>query len=84
MNSEYENNKQKLETLVTERTDITPILGMDLMKRFRLTIRRFQLAEIKQSRKERIFHILIPLHLQGDVGKELEKLIKAGHLGKVN
>ena len=26
----------------------------------------------------------IPLHLQEDVGRELEKLIKAGHLEKVN
>ena len=27
---EYENNKQKMEKLITERTDITPLLGMEL------------------------------------------------------
>ena len=26
---EYENNKQKMEILITEREDITPLLGMD-------------------------------------------------------
>ena len=29
VNLEYENNKQKMEILITERTDITPLLGMD-------------------------------------------------------
>ena len=30
---EYEKNKQKLEILITERNDMTPILGMDWMKK---------------------------------------------------
>ena len=38
VNVEHENNKQKMEILITERTDITPLLGMDWMKKFKLTI----------------------------------------------
>ena len=45
MNIKYENNKQKMEILITKRTDITPLLGMDWMKKFKLTIGRLQLAE---------------------------------------
>ena len=30
---EYENNKQKMELLINERTDITPLIGMDWMKK---------------------------------------------------
>ena len=51
---EYENNKQKMEILITERIDITPLLGMNWMKTFKLTIGRIQLAENNQSEKERI------------------------------
>ena len=32
---EYENNKQKMQILITERNDITPLLGMDWMKKFK-------------------------------------------------
>ena len=32
VNLEYENNKHKTEILITERTDITPLLGTDWMK----------------------------------------------------
>ena len=55
VNIEYENNKQNMEILITERTDITPLLGMDWMKAFKLTIGKIQLAENSQSEKERIF-----------------------------
>ena len=112
---EYENNKQKMEILTTERTDITLLLGMDWMKTFKLTIGRMQLAENNQSEKERIINKFpdlfennetikdteikiqlkpghfpvkqkarpVPLHLQEDVGRELQKLIKSGHLEKI-
>ena len=114
VNVEYENNKQKMEILITERADITPVLGMDWMKSFKLTIGRIQLAENNQSEKENYkrFPDLfennktikdteikiqlkpghypvkqkarpVPLHLQEDVGRELEKLIKSGHLEKI-
>ena len=105
-----------MEILITERTDITPLLRMDWMKKFQLTIGRIQLTETNQSEKEKVIikcpdlfennrtvkdteiniqlkpvHYPvkqkarpIPLHLQEDVRRELEKLIKAGHLEKVN
>ena len=104
-----------MEILITERTDITPLLGMDWMKKFKLTMGRIQLPEINQSEKEKVINKFtdlfennrtikdteiniqlkpghypvkqkarpIPLHLQEDVGRELAKLIKAGHLEKV-
>ena len=49
VNLEYENNKQKMVILITERTDITPLLGLDWMKKFKLIIGRIQLAENNQS-----------------------------------
>ena len=105
-----------MELLITERTDITPLLGMDWMKKFRLTIGKIQLAENNQSECEKVFNKFpelfeknetfkdikiniqlkaghypikqkarpVPLHLQEDVGRELEKLIKSGHLEKIN
>ena len=39
---------------ITERTDITPLLGINWMKRFKLTIGKIQLAENNQSEKENI------------------------------
>ena len=53
---EYGNNKQKMEILTTERTDITPLLGMDWMKKFKLTIGRIQLNETNQSEKEKVIN----------------------------
>ena len=116
VNIEYENNKQKMEIFITERTDITPLLGMDWMKKFKLTIGKIQLAENNQSEREKVFTKFpdlfennetikdteikiqlkpghqpikqkagpVPLHLQKDVEQELERLIKSGHLEKVN
>ena len=116
VNIEYENNKQKMERLITERTDITPLLGMDWMRTFQLTIGKRQMTENNQSENERIFKKFpdlfennetiketeikiqlkpghyqvkhkarpVPLHLQEDVGKEVEKLIRTGHLEKIN
>ena len=56
VNIEYKNNNQKMEILITERADITPLLGMDWMKRFKLTIGKIQLAKSGQSEKERIIN----------------------------
>ena len=115
VNIEYQNNKQKMEIPITERTDITPLLGMDWMETFKLTIGRIQLAENNQSEKERIINKFpdlfennettkdteikiqlkpghfpikqkprpVPLHLQEDIGRELEQLIISGHLEKI-
>ena len=116
VNVEHENNKQKLEIFITERTDLTPLLGMDWMKEFKLTISKIQLAENNQSEREKVFNKFLdlfennetikdteiniqlkpghypvkqkarprPLHLQEDVGREREKLIKTRHLEKIN
>ena len=46
---EYENNKQKMKLLNTERNDITPLLGIDWLKKFRLTIGNIRLDENSQS-----------------------------------
>ena len=105
-----------MEILITERTDMTPLLGMDWMKKFKLTISKIQLADNNQSEREKVFNKFsdlfennetikdteiniqikpgqypvkqkarpIPLHFQEDVGRELEKLIKSGHLEKIN
>ena len=51
---EYENNKQKMDILITG-TDITPLLGMDWMKKFKLTIGKIQLAENNQSERKKVF-----------------------------
>ena len=56
VNIEYESNKQKMEILITERPDITPLLCMDWKKRFKLTIGRIQFAETNQSEKERVIN----------------------------
>ena len=105
-----------MEILIIERTNITPLLGMDWMKKFKLTIGRLQLIENNQSEREKVFTKIpdlfennetirdteikiqvkpghqpikqkakpVPLHLQKDVERELERLIKSGHLEKVN
>ena len=116
VNIEYENNQQKMEILITERTDITPLLGMDWMEKFKLTIGRLHMAEKNQSECEKVFTKFldlfennetikdtetkiqlkpghqpikqkarpVPLHLQKDVVRELERLMKSVHLEKVN
>ena len=112
---EYENNKQKMQILITERNDITPLLGMDWMKKFKLTFGNIRTEESNQSETKRVIEKFpdlfknnttikdieiniqlkpghspvkqkarpIPLHLQEDVGKELERSVKTGHLEKV-
>ena len=112
---EYENNKQKMQILITERNDNTPLLGMDWMKKFEVTIGNIRTEESNQSEKKRKIEKFsdlfknnttikdteiniqlkpghypvkqkarpILLHLQQDVGKEVERLIKTGHLEKV-
>ena len=73
VNIEYENNKQKMEILITERTDITPLLGMDWMKTFKLTIGRIQLAENNQSEKERVINKFPDLFENNETIKDTEK-----------
>ena len=53
---EYENNKQKLEILTTERPVITPLPGMDWKNKFILTIGRIQLVKTNESEKEKVIN----------------------------
>ena len=48
---EYDNNKQKMQILNTERNDITPLLGMDWMKKFKLKIGNIRVQDNYQSEK---------------------------------
>ena len=52
---EYDNAKQKLEIFITERTDLIPLLGMDWMEKFQLTIGRIQSVKNNQSERGKIF-----------------------------
>ena len=51
---EYENNKQNIQVLNTERNDITPLLGMDWLKKYKQTIGNIQLDEDSQYEKRKI------------------------------
>ena len=51
---EDENNKQNMQLLITERNDITPLLGMDWLKKFKLTISNIRLDDNNQSEKRQI------------------------------
>ena len=41
-----------MQILITERNDITPLLGMDWMKKFKLTIGNIRTEENNQSEKK--------------------------------
>ena len=76
-----------MEILITERADITPLLGMDLFE----NKRTMKDAEIKINIQPKPDHYpvkqktrSIPLHLQEDVGRGLQKIIRAGHLEKIS
>ena len=103
-----------MQILITERNDITPLLGIDWMKKFNLTIGNIRPADNEQWEKRRVIEKFpdlfknnttikdteiniqlkpghypvkqkarpIPLHLQEEVGRVLEKLMKTGHLEK--
>ena len=81
VNIEYENNKQKMEILMTQRTEITPLLGMDWIKTFRLTIGRIQLAENNQSEKDRIINNFPDLFENNETIKvtKMKIQLKPGH-----
>ena len=50
---ENENNKQKVKVSVTKKTDLTLVLGMDWMKKFKLTIGGIQFAENRQLERRK-------------------------------
>ena len=80
-NIEYENNKQKMQILNTERDEITPLLGMDWMKKFNLTIRKIRTNENSQSEKKRKIEKFPDLFKNNTTIKDTETNIqlKPGH-----
>ena len=46
--------RTKMDVLITERSEITPLLGMDWMKTCEVTIGGIQLAKNNQSEKQKI------------------------------
>ena len=78
---EYENNKQKMQILITERNDITPLLGMDWMKKFKLTIGNIRTNKSNQSEKKRIIEKFPDLFKNNTTIKDIEinVQLKPGH-----
>ena len=78
---EYENNKQKMQLLITERNDITPLLGMDWLKKFKLTIGNIQSDEKDQSEKRRVIEKFPDLFRNNTTIKdtEIDFQLKPGH-----
>ena len=78
---EYENNKQKMQLLIPERNDITPLLGMDWLKKFKLTIGNIQLDENDQSEKRRVIEKFPDLFRNNTTieDTEINTQLKPGH-----
>ena len=70
-----------MDILITERTDITPLIAMDWMKKFKLTIGRIQLAENNQSEREKVIIRFPNLFENNETIKDTEINIqlKPGH-----
>ena len=113
-NIEYNGEIKKLPILITQRDDITPLLGVFWLKQLSSTINKIILdehnnqpneihtkfhklfetnhtiknAEVKIQIKPGCYPIQpkarpIPYHLQKDVKNELDRLIKSGHLERL-
>ena len=109
-----ENNGETKKLLITQRDDITPLLGVNWLKQLPITINKILLdehnsqsneihtkfhklfetnhtiknAEVKIQIKPGCYPIQqnvrpIPYHLQKDVKKEPDRLIKSGHLERL-
>ena len=61
-----------MQLLITERNDITPLLGMDWLKKFRLTIGNIRLDENSQSEKRQIVEIFPDLFRNNTTIKDAE------------
>ena len=70
-----------MDILITERIDVTPLLGMDWMKKFKLTIGEIQLAENNQSEREKVSTKIPDLFENNETIKDTEINIqlKPGH-----
>ena len=67
--------------MITERRDMTPLLGKDWMKRLKVKIGRMQLTENNQSESEKVFRKLPDLFDNNETMKDTEINIqfKPGH-----
>ena len=74
-------NKTKKQVLTTERNDITPILGVDWMKKFLTTIRNNRLAGMDQSEKGKVVRKLFDLFINNTTikGAAMKVELKSGH-----
>ena len=111
---EHNGKTTKLPILITQRDDITPLLGVNWLKRLPITINKISLDE-PTNQSENIYtkfnklfesnHTIknievkiqikpgcypiqqkarpVPYHLQKDVKNELDRLIKSGHLERL-
>ena len=61
-----------MELLITERTDITPLLGMDWMNVFKMTIGKIHVAENNQSEREKLFNRFPDLFEKNGTKKDTE------------
>ena len=61
-----------MQLLITERNDITPLLEMDWLKKFKLTIGNIQLDENNQSEKRRIIEKFPDLFRNNTTKKDTE------------
>ena len=70
-----------MEILKTERTDITPLLSMAWIRKFRLTINRIPLTENNQSELEKVFNKFPGLFENNEMIKdtEINVHLKPGH-----
>ena len=82
VNFEYENNKQKMQLLITERNDITPLLGMDWLNKIKVTIGKIRWDDNSQSQKGRIIEKFPDLFRNITTIKDAEITIEA--VGKEN
>ena len=76
-NIEYENDKQKMQILITERNDITPLLGINWMKKFNLTIGNFRTEDTNQLEKRRVIEKFPDLFKNNTTIKENRNIYSA-------
>ena len=81
VNIEYENNKQKMEIFITERTDITPLLGKRLDEEIPTNNRKNTIGRNNQSKREKVFNKLSDQFENNETIKDMEINIqlKPGH-----
>ena len=78
---QYENNKQRMQIKITETDDIKPLLGMDGMKKFNLSIRNIRTDEINQTERIRVIEKFPDLFKTNTTIRdtEINVQIKQGH-----